>query len=624
MSVTSSELRAASAPLAPATLAPAAAASAPASGSTPATASIAGAAGLAGLAGALTPIHAAAPQSAQHWSADSVIYQIYPRSFRDSNGDGVGDLEGITLELGQLAQLGVDAVWLSPFFRSPQRDAGYDVSDYRQVDPLFGTLADFDHMVETATGLNLRVIIDLVPNHCSDQHQLFQAALAGAPGSAEREVFIFRDGKGPDGALPPNNWQSHFGGPAWTRVTAAKGDAGQWFLHLFDSTQPDFNWDNATVHAEFEQTLRFWLDRGVHGFRVDVAHALVKADGLPDWGGTAWGGSSEGFPGHLAPMFGQPALHDIYRRWREVLAEYGPERILCAEANVDPLERMADWVRPDQMHQAFNFPYLATGFSAPALRNVVEESLRAFDAVGAPSTWVLSNHDVVRHATRFGYDGGSPRDGDGVGAGDEQPNLALGRQRAAAASLFMLALPGACYLYQGEELGLPDHTTLPNDARQDPTFARTGGERIGRDGCRVPLPWVAGSPAAGFSDGSGAGVAGTQDDGATPSAPWLPQPLDWSSYARDSQANDPASHLSLYRKALALRRELQLGTGSLQWAEEYCSEGSLAFLNGSTLVLINTGNEPLRLPAGTVIARSLPDLGDNAELESSEAIWLKL
>ena len=570
-----------------------------------------------GASGALTPIHAAAAGDKQHWSTDSVIYQIYPRSFRDSNGDGVGDLAGITLELGQLAQLGVDAVWLSPFFKSPQRDAGYDVSDYRQVDPLFGTLEDFDHMVETATELKLRVIIDLVPNHCSDQHVLFQAALAAAPGSPDRDVFIFRDGKGPDGALPPNNWQSHFGGPAWTRVTEADGAAGQWFLHLFDSTQPDFNWDNTTVQAEFEETLRFWLDRGVHGFRVDVAHALVKADGLPDWGGTAWGGSIEGFPGHLAPMFGQPALHDIYRRWREVLAEYGPERILCAEANVDPLERMADWVRPDQMHQAFNFPYLATGFSAPALRTVVEDSLRAFDAVGAPSTWVLSNHDVVRHASRFGYDGGSPREGDGVGAGDEQPNLPLGRQRAAAASLFMLALPGACYLYQGEELGLPDHTTLPDEARQDPTFARTGGERIGRDGCRVPLPWRAESPAAGFSDGTGS-------DGTTPAAPWLPQPLDWSGYARDAQANDPASHLSLYRKALALRRELKLGTGSLQWAEDYCTENSLAFLNGTTLVLINTGSEPLELPAGSVLARSLPALGDSAELESSEAIWLKL
>lgn len=426
-------------------------------------------------------------------------------------------------------------------------------------------------------------------------------------------MFMFRDGRGPEGSLPPNNWQSHFGGPAWTRVVAGDGTAGQWYLHLFDGTQPDFNWDNPAVQAEFERVLRFWLDRGVRGFRVDVAHALVKAAGLPDWGGTAWGGSSEGFPGHLAPMFGQPALHDIYRRWREVLAEYGPERILCAEANVDPLERMADWVRPDQMHQAFNFPYLTTGFSAPALRHVVETSLNAFDAVGATSTWVLSNHDVVRHATRFGYDGGGPRDGDGVGSGDAQPNLELGRQRAAAASLFMLALPGACYLYQGEELGLPDHTTLPDEARQDPTFARTGGERLGRDGCRIPLPWRSGSQAAGFSDGATA-----------PAAPWLPQPSDWQSYARDTQAGDPASHLSLYRQALRIRSELKLGTGSLQWAEDYCTADTLAFLNGDILVLINTGSDPLPLPAGAVIARSLPELGESSQLESSEAVWLKL
>ncbi|MHA7306553.1 glycoside hydrolase family 13 protein [Arthrobacter sp. TMN-49] len=565
------------------------------------------------VAGRLTPVHSAAPAGGHHWSTDSVIYQVYPRSFRDSNGDGVGDLAGITLELGQLAELGVDAVWLSPFFRSPQRDAGYDVSDYCQVDPLFGTLADFDQLVATAAALGLRVIIDLVPNHCSDEHALFQAALRTLPGSPERDMFIFRDGQGGDGSLPPNNWQSHFGGPAWTRTVQPDGTAGQWYLHLFDASQPDFNWDNPSVHAEFERILRFWLDRGVDGFRVDVAHALVKAGGLPDWGGTAWGGSTEGFPGHLAPMFGQPALHTIYSRWREVLAEYGPEKILCAEANVDPLERMADWVRADQMHQAFNFPYLNTGFSAPDLRRVVETSLRAFDAVGATSTWVLSNHDVVRHATRFGYDGGGPREGDGIGAGDAQPNVPLGRQRAAAASLFMLALPGACYLYQGEELGLPDHTALPDETRQDPTFARTGGERVGRDGCRIPLPWRAASPGAGFSDGSN-----------EPTAPWLPQPADWNGYARDTQAASPTSHLALYQRALRSRRDRALGTGSLQWAEDYCTDHSLGFLNGNTLVLINTGDAPLQLPAGTVIMRSNPQLGEQSELESSEAIWLEV
>lgn len=565
------------------------------------------------ILGTLTSVHSATPIGESHWSRDSVIYQVYPRSFRDSNGDGIGDLAGITAELGQLAELGVDAVWLSPFYASPQRDAGYDVSDYCQVDPLFGSLADFENLVSTAADLKLRVIIDLVPNHCSSDHVLFQAALAAAPGSDARAMFIFRDGLGESGTLPPNNWQSHFGGPAWTCTVDADGTPGQWYLHLFDSTQPDFNWDNQAVHTEFERILRFWLDRGVDGFRVDVAHALVKAPGLPNWGGTAWGGSIEGFPGELAPMFGQPALHAIYRRWREVLASYGPDKILCAEANVDPLDRMANWVREDQMHHAFNFPYLNTAFSSPALRTVVDSSLRAFDAVGATSTWVLSNHDVVRHATRFGFHGTGPRDGDGIGAGDVQPNLKLGRQRAAAASLFMLGLPGAVYLYQGEELGLPDHTTLPDEFRQDPTFARTEGARIGRDGCRVPLPWRSDDPTFGFSDE----VAGE-------SAPWLPQPAQWGEYARDTQTADPNSHLAIYRNALKIRRERALGNGSLQWVESDCTADSLSFLNGTTLVFLNTGSEPLELPHGTVLQRSIPRSGDSRKLDSGEAIWLSL
>ncbi len=551
---------------------------------------------------------AATPE--QHWSRDSVIYQVYPRSFKDADGDGMGDLAGITSELGQLADLGVDAVWLSPFFSSPQRDAGYDVADYCQVDPLFGTLADFDQLMETSHGLGLRIIIDLVPNHCSSEHQLFQAAVAAEPDSPARDMFIFRDGKGPQGALPPNNWKSHFGGPAWTRLSNPDGSGGQWYLHLFDSSQPDFNWDNPEVHAEFRRILRFWLDRGVDGFRVDVAHALVKAPGLPDWGGTPWGKSIEGFPGEHAPMFGQPDLHAIYRSWREVLAEYGPDRILCAEANVDSLERMSNWVRADQMHHAFNFPYLESPFAAAALRPVIDESLRAFGAVNATSTWVLSNHDVVRHATRFGYDGGMPREGDGIGVDDPQPHELLGRQRAAAASLFMLGLPGAVYLYQGEELGLPDHTSLPDAFRQDPTFARTNGERLGRDGCRIPLPWRAEAPQLGFS--------GTMD-----TQPWLPIPADWAAFARDVQADDPNSHLSFYRQALRIRRERHLGTGSLEWVEELCNDDVLAFRNGSTVIMLNTGQDSVPLPSGTVLLRSRPELSAAVALQASEAIWLE-
>ncbi|MET3902518.1 alpha-glucosidase [Paenarthrobacter sp. 4246] len=557
----------------------------------------------------LTPIHDAS--TAHGWWRSAVIYQIYPRSFRDLNGDGVGDLAGISAELPQLASLGVDAVWLSPFYRSPQRDAGYDVSDYCNVDPLFGTLADFDALIAEANRLNLRVIADLVPNHCSDQHVAFQAALTAGAGSVERDMFIFRDGQGHDGSEPPNNWQSHFGGPAWTRITEPNGQPGQWFLHLFDSSQPDFNWDNPAVHAEFERVLRFWLDRGISGFRVDVAHALVKAAGLPNWGGRADGNSSDGFPGQDAPMFGQPALHDIYRRWRSILEEYGPDRILCAEANVDPLPRLAQWVRPDEMHQAFNFPYLHAGLDVHRLRHIITDSLVSLDAVGAPSTWVLSNHDVVRHVSRFGYDGPGPRDGDGIGPDDAQPNEELGRRRAAAATMFMLGLPGGAYLYQGEELGLPDSSSIPGSMRQDPTFARTGGARIGRDGCRVPLPWRSSEPHSGFGSGMD---------------PWLPQPDSWPTLARDLQEADPASHLNLYRAMLAERAMLRLGQGSLSWVEDYCTGSSLAYLNGNTLVIMNVGSDPMPIPAGGTILRSAPASGADQpgtdQLGSGETIWL--
>ncbi|MGW9412856.1 glycoside hydrolase family 13 protein [Arthrobacter cupressi] len=555
--------------------------------------------------GPLTHVHAA--DSDDSWWRSAVIYQIYPRSFRDASGDGVGDLPGITAELHHIAELGADAVWLSPFYASPQRDGGYDVADYCAVDPLFGTLEDFDHLSARARDLGLRVIVDLVPNHCSSEHRLFQAALAAAPGSPEREYFIFRDGRGDSGELPPNNWQSHFGGSAWTRITEAGGSPGQWYLHLFDSSQPDFNWDNPAVATEFERVLRFWLDRGVAGFRVDVAHALVKAPGLPDWGGRADGGSSDGFPSHEAPMFGQPALHDVYSRWREVLAEYGDDRILCAEANVDPIERMAAWVAPGQQHQAFNFPFLASPFAAEPLRAVVSRSLAAFDAVGAPTTWVLSNHDVVRHASRLGMADPGQGLGDGIGPDDPQPDTALGRRRARAASLFMLALPGSSYLYQGEELGLPDNTAIPAERRQDPTFHRTGGARVGRDGCRVPLPWRAGEAAHGFSPN---GMS------------WLPQPRDWDELARDVQAADPASHLSVYRRALELRREFGLGTGSLAWAESWCRHGALAFVNGTILVMLNLGDEYLELPDLDILLSS--QRRDGRVLAPGEAAWLSL
>ena len=555
----------------------------------------------------LVPVHE--PSRDRQWWRSSVIYQIYPRSFRDLRGDGVGDLQGITAELSTLAELDIDAVWLSPFYRSPQKDAGYDVADYCSVDPIFGTLEDFDALVAEASRHNIRVIVDLVPNHCSDQHPLFQAALTAAPGSPEREMFIFRDGTGEHGENPPNNWQSHFGGPAWTRITEPDGTPGQWYLHLFDTSQPDFNWDSPAVHAEFEKILRFWLDRGVGGFRVDVAHALIKKSGLPDWGGRADGSSSEGFPGSEAPMFGQPGIHDIYRNWRKILDSYDGDRVLCAEATIDPIERLTDWVRQDEMHQTLNFAYLHHPWNAPALRQVIESSLRAFDNVGAPTTWVLSNHDVVRHTSRFGLTGAGPRSGDGLGPRDEQPNLDLGLARARAATLLMLALPGGVYLYQGEELGLPDHTLLPDEFRQDPTFHRTAGVRVGRDGNRVPLPWKADQPSYGFSS-----------TGRT----WLPQPPIWGRHSRDIEKRNPDSTLNLYRNALSLRRELRLGDGSLAWWPEHDGEGLVAFVNGSTLVVMNMGESSVQLPDLPLLLGSAPDALEGNRLRPNRTVWLRL
>ncbi|MFZ8888968.1 MAG: alpha-amylase family glycosyl hydrolase, partial [Aquiluna sp.] len=388
------------------------------------------------------------PSKGSQWWRSGVIYQIYPRSFLDSNGDGMGDLPGITKGLPALKELGVDAVWLSPFYSSPQKDAGYDVSNYVDVDPIFGTLEDFDLLLDSAHKLGLRVMIDLVPNHSSDQHEWFQRALNSPKGSPERNFYHFKDGKGENGELPPNNWVSMFGGPAWTRV-----EDGQWYCHLFDSSQPDLNWSNPEVRSEFEKILRFWLDRGVDGFRVDQPHAMAKAAGLPDhpYVDQAGAGFIEGR--EAPPMWFQDEVHDIFRRWRAILDEYPGERAMCGEAYVLPLSLMANWVRPDEFHQTFNFRFLDAGWDKEALVLAINESFEAFDSVGAPSTWVLSNHDVIRHASRFGGNYGRATASDGIGPDNPQPDSELGLRLARGATLFMLGLPGSSYLYQGEELG---------------------------------------------------------------------------------------------------------------------------------------------------------------------------
>jgi alpha-glucosidase len=516
------------------------------------------------------------------WYRHAVIYQVYPRSFADSNGDGIGDLPGLTARLPYLASLGIDALWLSPFYRSPMADGGYDVADYRDVDPMFGTLADFDAFLSSAHALGLRVIVDIVPNHSSSAHPWFVSAMQAAPGSPERERYIFLDGTGPSGELPPNDWESVFGGRAWTRVPD-----GQWYLHLFDPSQPDFNWRNFEVREEFASILRFWLDRGVDGFRVDVAHGMIKASGFPDCGYT---NQIRLLGGADLPYFDQDEVHEIYREWRKILDSYPGERIAVAEAWASSVARLARYVSGDELHQAFNFDFLTADWSSASIKSIVDASLAGNALVGAPTTWVLSNHDKPRHVTRYG---------DGV----------LGQQRARAATLLMLALPGSAYLYQGEELGLAEVLDLPPQARQDPVWFRSGGTEPGRDGCRVPLPWSGDAPPYGFSA----------------SGSWLPQPSHWASLTVSAQAGDPDSMLSLYREALRLRRSHAAlgasGSAELRWLDT--PDGVLAFSRVPGFVCATNFTDsavPMPVP-GEVFLASAPVNG--AALPPNTTVWLR-
>ena len=510
------------------------------------------------------------------WWRDAVIYQVYPKSFADADGDGVGDLPGITAHLDHLAALGVDAVWISPFYPSPQRDGGYDVANYRDVDPMFGTLADFDALIARAHELSLKVMVDIVPNHTSSAHPWFQAALASEPGSRARGRYLFRDGRGPNGDEPPNNWKAAFTGPSWTRVTEPDGRPGQWYLHLFDSSQPDLDWENPEVVEEFDAILRFWLDRGVDGFRVDVAIGMFKEDGLPDWDGSHWYSSDVEGP---HPMWDRDRVHDIYRRWRRILDSYYPPRIMAGESAVPHAERLALYTRPDEMHQAMNFPFLWLRPVASEVAAVIDRTLAT--AGSAPSTWVLSNHDVRRPVTRFGSE--DPW----VHADRVTPtDRALGSRVALAMDALMLALPGSAYLYQGQELGLPDNDEIPDQARQDPVFLNSGGTVIGRDGCRVPMPWTPDGPTFGFN--------------ATGDA-WLPMPAEYGARSVAAQEGVPGSTLEVYRQLLRLRRARALGHGRLV---RHASMGGdvVAYVNESanvrTLLLVNLGPSPVAIPAG--------------------------
>jgi alpha-glucosidase len=501
------------------------------------------------------------------WWRNAVFYEIYIRSFADSNGDGVGDFEGIRARLPYLRELGVDAIWLTPFYPSPGADHGYDVSDYTGVDPLFGTLDDFDALIRDAHALDLRVIADIVPNHSSNRHPWFENALAD-PSHPDRARYVFRPGRG-DG--PPNNWPSNWGGPAWTKDEAS----GEWYLHLFAPEQPDLDWHTKQVRDDFDDILRFWLARGIDGFRIDVAAALYKDASLAD--------EVEPFPDSKfstdwRKAVDQPEVHDVYRNWRRLADSYANDPVLVGEVVFSDPARMTPYLRSDELHMAFNFTLLFQDWDAEGIRNAIDTSLAALVEVGAPPTWVFENHDVTRLPTRYG--GG-----------------AEGLRRARAAALLLLALPGPVYLYQGQELGL-EEVDLPDEVRQDPIFHRMKGERIGRDGCRVPMPWENGPPGFGFTTGT----------------PWLPIPETWQAKTVEQQRADDGSTLSLYRAALALDDQL---TGELIWHES--PKGTLVLARGEVVCAVNVDGAPFTIEKNVLLASEPVD----DFLPPGAAAWLR-
>ncbi|MFD9735174.1 glycoside hydrolase family 13 protein [Umezawaea sp. NPDC059074] len=537
------------------------------------------------------------------WWRSAVIYQVYIRSFADGDGDGLGDIAGLRAHLDHIAALGADAIWINPWYPSPMIDAGYDVSDYRAVEPRFGTLTDAELLVREAHDRDLRVLLDIVPNHTSSEHPWFRQALASPPGSPARDRFLFRPGKGDQ---PPNDWRSVFGGPAWTQVAD-----GQWYLHLFDPAQPDLNWDHPEVRADFTDTLRFWFDRGVDGFRIDVAHSLVKERGFPDVGELTWPPTRIEVEGHLVrpPWTGHPhwdrdEVHEIYREWRALADEYTPPRVFVAEAWVDDPARLSRYLRNDELHTAFNFGYLTTPWLAADMRKTIEETVAEHVAVGAPPTWVLSNHDVARHVSRYAR----LTQVAGRHVTDAPASLELGIRRARAAILLTLALPGGAYLYQGEELGLPEVEDLPDDVLQDPTWERSGHTARGRDGCRVPLPWSGTTPPYGFTTGT---------------TTWLPQPHDWGPLSVEAQTGDPTSMLELYRTALHLRRTTEaLGDGTFRFRDTPDTDVLAFDRDPAFTCVVNFGTTPAPLPEHGHVALSSVPLTPDGLLPDNAAVWL--
>ncbi len=547
------------------------------------------------------PVAAGRARDDRAWWRDAVIYELYVRSFADGNGDGIGDIAGVRSRLPYLASLGIDAIWFTPWYRSPLADGGYDIADYRAIDPAFGTLEEAERLIADAAALGIRTIVDVVPNHVSDQHPWFQAALASPPGSAERARFWFHPGRGPQGDEIPTGWPSNFSGPSWTRTTDPDGTPGEWYLHLFSAAQPDLNWDHPDVRHEHEAIIRFWLDRGAAGIRIDSAALLVKDPSLPEIPAEPAAGQH--------PNTDRDDLHDIYRSWRAIADGYPGSRILVGELWLPDVERFAKYLRPDELHTAFNFDFMAQPWDASGMRASIDATLAAHAPVDAPATWLISNHDVTRPVTRYGQEDssfafvrkrrGTPTD------------LELGMRRARAAALLAAALPGSLYIYQGDELGLEEVQDLPEHQLEDPMHFRSGGEDPGRDGCRVPLPWFGDERPFGFSP------AGTSAE------PWLRQPTTWVARTVDIQDRDPASMLNLYRDALRIRRhEPSLGDGPLRWLE--APDGVLAFLRGDDfLAITNLGSDAVALPSEADLLLVSTALDDGC-LPPDASAWLRI
>jgi alpha-glucosidase len=524
------------------------------------------------------------------WWQTGVIYQIYPRSFQDSNGDGVGDLRGIIRRLPYLAELGVDAIWISPIFVSPMADFGYDIADYIDIDPLFGTLEDFDQLVAAARQCGLKVILDFVPNHTSDRHPWFLESWSSRD-NPKRGWYIWHD-RAPDGG-PPNNWLSEFGGSAWEHDAAT----GQYYYHAFLAAQPDLNWRNPHVRAAMYDAMRFWLRRGVDGFRVDVIWHLIKDDQFRD------NPPNPSFrpgdpPNHaLVPLYtaDRPEVHDVIAEMRRVVNDFA-DRVLIGEIYL-PVERLVTYYGRDLsgVHLPFNFALLGAPWHARQLTKLIEEYDGALPPGGWPN-WVLGNHDKPRLASR------------------------LGRDQARVAAMLLLTLRGTPTIYYGEEIGMEQVPIAPQDVR-DPFERRVPGQGLGRDGCRTPMQWD-GSPHAGFST----------------SEPWLP--LSWTALTENvaQQQSDPSSIYHLYRRLIALRKSqsaLQLGSyrpvvasgDLLLYIRELADDRILAALNlgaESAMVSLPQGAASGRLLLSTHLDREGEHVSHDFALRAHEGIIVEL